>query len=202
MVVGWYLKFRGGWRHWMSVDQGSPGFDFQLSAGLYTELSRIWLKGQDIKGEDRWAKLCQTLSGPRKEMVLSIKAAFRSLNSKVSNCYHNPCLRVILCIKASRKWMVHSPAVWPSELVIFGLERWLSNCEYLLLFQRTRIQIPASTTGVSQLESVTPGPGHLMPLSSEGNYTHMHIPTCRHTHLHITKNNKINLKKKNWLSWS
>lgn len=138
MVVGWYLKFWGGRRHWMSIDQGSPGFGFQLSAGLYTEISRIWLKGQDIKGEDRWAKLCQTPAGPSKEMVLSIKAAFRSLNSKVSNCYHNPCLRVILCIKASIKWMVHSPAVWPSELVIFGLERWLSHCEYLLLFQRTR----------------------------------------------------------------
>lgn len=58
----------------------------------------------------------------------------------------------------------------------------------LLLLQRTQVQIPALTSGGSQL-LVTPAPGHLRPVSGLcGHYTHLYNPAHPHK-------NKTQLKK-------
>lgn len=55
--------------------------------------------------------------------------------------------------------------------------------------QRTQVQFPLKML-ISSQQSVTPTPGDMLPLTSTGSSTIMHIPTCQHTHLHIISSNE------------
>lgn len=57
--------------------------------------------------------------------------------------------------------LFHSLKFFQLQISNLGLERWLRGQEHILLFQRTQLGLPASTSDVSQ-KPVAPAPGDLM----------------------------------------